>query len=245
VAESARRNRVRALWGASGSPGSSRITATDRYGFLLCLLLVTFVFMASATTGPVARVTTVFLQGLTLLAAASAAGARRRLVRIVLAVAVLAFVAALVSVFINTNHTGDGVFFGLNALLVGAAPVVIVRSIWRRGVVDVQTVLAAICVYILIGMLAAFAYGAISDLSSTAFFAQQKTASTADYLYFSFVTLTTVGYGDLTAAKNLGRAFSALEAVVGQLYLVTVVSVIVGRLSRGRRDAAPDPAADS
>jgi Ion channel len=240
VADAPRRDGPRAPGRALRGRASPRLTPTDRYGILLFLLFVTFVFMAAAPSGPATRITTVVLQGLTLLAAVSAAGAHRRLVRIVVVVAVLAFAAALVSLLFNTNRNGDGVFFGLNALLVGAAPVVIARSMWQRRVIDIQTVLAAVCVYVLVGMLAAFAYGAIADLSTSAFFAQQKTATPADYLYFSFVTLTTVGYGDLTAAKNLGRAFSALEAMVGQLYLVTVVAVTVGRLSRGREDGLPN-----
>ena len=220
--------------------GLERITATDRYGILLFLLFVTFMFMASAPTGPGTRVTTVVLQALTLVAAVTAAGAHRRFVRIVVIVAAAAFVAALVSVFINSDTNGDGVFFALNALLVAAAPIVIARAIWRRRVIDVQTVLAAICIYVLVGMFAAFLYGAVADLSTSAFFAQQKTATPADFLYFSFVTLTTVGYGDLTAAKSVGRAFSALEAMVGQLYLVTVVAVTVSKLSRGNGDRVPN-----
>ena len=58
-------------------------------------------------------------------------------------------------------------------------------------------------------------------------------ATTSDYLYFSFTTMTTTGYGDLTAATDLGRSFAITEQLIGQIYLVTVVAVIVGNLSRG------------
>jgi hypothetical protein len=92
--------------------------------------------------------------------------------------------------------------------------------------------MGAICIYVLLGMLWAFTFGAIGALASSPFFAQQSTATVADFLYFSFVTLTTTGYGDLTAAHGLGRAVAVLEALLGQLYLVTVVSVVVGRLVR-------------
>ncbi len=219
--------------------GAERITATDRYGILLFLLFATFVFMAAAPSGPGARVVTVALQGLTLLVVVSVVGARRRFVRLVQLIVVLAFAASLVSVFINTNKGGDGVFFALNFLLVGAAPALLGLAIWRRRIIDVQTVMGAICIYVLFGLLFAFAYGAVADLASTAFFAEQSHANPADFVYFSFVTLTTVGYGDLTAAHNLGRAFSALEGMVGQLYLVTVVAVTVGKLSGGQRDRLP------
>jgi hypothetical protein len=51
-------------------------------------------------------------------------------------------------------------------------------------------------------------------------------------LYFSFVTLATLGYGDYTAAGELGRTLAIVEALVGQLYLVTVIAVLVSRMRR-------------
>ena len=96
--------------------------------------------------------------------------------------------------------------------------------------------LGAICIYILLGMAFAFIYTAIGQIGSEPFFSEQATASSADYQYFSFVTLTTTGYGDLTAAQGFGRAIAVLEGLSGQLYLVTIVALLVGRLAhRGDR----------
>jgi voltage-gated potassium channel Kch len=58
-----------------------------------------------------------------------------------------------------------------------------------------------------------------------------------DFLYFSYVTLTTVGYGDLTAAGDLGRMLAVTEALLGQLYLVTVVALVIGNIGRERTRA--------
>jgi hypothetical protein len=77
-------------------------------------------------------------------------------------------------------------------------------------------------------------YGAIDRIDGS-FFSQGVAATASRCLYFSFTTLTTVGYGDLTAASNLGHTLAVSEALLGQVYLVTVVSVIVGNLGR-RRD---------
>ena len=74
--------------------------------------------------------------------------------------------------------------------------------------------------------------GAIGGFGSSPFFAEQAHTNISDYLYFSFVTLTTVGYGDLTAAGGLGRAVAVIEALTGQLYLVTVVALVVSRMAR-------------
>ena len=99
------------------------------------------------------------------------------------------------------------------------------------------------CIYVLLGMMFAFVYAAINGLGSDAFFVQTNHAGTPDFLYFSFVTQTTVGYGDFTARSDLGRALSVLEALTGQLYLVTIIAVLVSRL--GKRSGAPSGAAEN
>jgi Ion channel len=205
-----------------------------RYGVVLGLLAVTYVFMASGPTGTWVPFVAVVLQGLTLLAALAASGAPRRLWRIAVAVVVIGVISAT-TVWLGGGDGATGILFVLNALLVAGAPVVIARALVRRRVIDLQTVMGALCIYVLLGMLWAFVFGSIGEFSSGPFFAQQATATVADYLYFSFVTLTTVGYGDLTAALSLGRAVAVLEALVGQLYLVTVVALVVSRIGRSQR----------
>jgi Ion channel len=145
-------------------------------------------------------------------------------------VAVLAFIGALVAALNDEPSTG-AVFGILSFLLVVAAPVVIARAIARRGVVDIHTVLGALCIYVMLGMLFAFLFGTIGDVISEPFFAQTTHATSADYLYFSFVTLTTTGYGDFTAGTGLGRAVAVFEALSGQLYLVVIVALLVGRMA--------------
>lgn len=216
----------------------ARVSAS-RFGLVLLLLFVTFVFMASAPSGGWVRVVAVALEGMTLVAALFASDARTRLIRIATIVVIVSLVSSITSLFFTSVDGGNGAFFALNALLVAAAPIVIGRAMWRRRVVDLHTVLAAICIYVLIGMLAAFAFSAMGDLGSVSFFAQMKHATIADYLYYSFATITTVGYGDLTAAGGLGRACSVLEALMGQLYLVTVVALLVSNLSHSRSSSAP------
>jgi hypothetical protein len=201
-----------------------------RYGIVLLLLFATFIVEASGFDGAWYRAITVALQGLTLVAAFVASGVGRHLMRIACVVAVLAFLGSLVAAVNDTSSTG-AVFGILSFLLVVAAPVVIGRAIARRGVVDIHTVLGALCIYVMLGMLFAFLYGSIGDVISEPFFAQTSHATSADYLYFSFVTLTTTGYGDFTAATGLGRAVAVLEALSGQLYLVTIVALLVARMA--------------
>jgi branched-subunit amino acid ABC-type transport system permease component len=102
--------------------------------------------------------------------------------------------------------------------------------------VTLQTMFAGLCIYLLIAIAFSFVYGVL-DVIGDPFFADGRTGSTSNLVYFSFVTLTTTGYGDFAAATEVGRAFSVTEALVGQIYLVTVVALIVGNLGRRRQPA--------
>jgi hypothetical protein len=218
-----------------------------RFGLVLTLLLATYTFMAIGASGSWVRVVTVTLQGLTLLAALRAAQVHRRTFRLAAAVAGAALLASLVSLFFDRGSDGTGLFFALNVLMVAGAPIAIGRALWRRPAVDVHTVLGAVCIYVLVGMLFAFLYGAVGYLAPEPFFVQTSDPTSADFLYFSFITLTTVGYGDYTAAGGLGRALASIQALLGQIYLVTVVATIVSgmthtRAERARSATTPDDA---
>jgi hypothetical protein len=214
-----------------------------RYGGVLVLLAMTFVVMAVGPPDGYTRVLTVTLQGFTLMATLLASRVGRRLFRIAAAVTLVSFVAAVASVISTTSRDPSGAFFLLNVLLVVSVPVVIARALWRRQVVDIHTVMGAICIYVLLGMMFAFVYAAVDNIGNAPFFVQTAHATTPDFLYFSFVTQTTVGYGDFTARSDLGHALSVLEALGGQLYLVTVIAVLVSRLSAigSRSVARPQP----
>ena len=123
----------------------------------------------------------------------------------------------------------------LGVALVGAIVVVIGVGMIDQGEVNRQSVIGAICVYILLGIFFTFVYGAVAALQSGDFFAQGTDGTTAIRLYFSYVTLATVGYGDYTAAGDLGRILAVTEALLGQLYLVTVVALLVSHLGRAAR----------
>lgn len=214
-----------------------------QYGYVLGLLALTFIVMAAGPPDGWTRITTVLLQGLTLCAALLASRVSLRVFRGAVAVSLLALIAAVASVVIDNGRSPNGAFYLLNVLLVAAVPGVIVHALWKRRVIDLRTVLGAVCIYVLLGMLYAFLYAAIDALSGGPFFVQTAHATTPDFLYFSYITQTTVGYGDYTAKGDLGRALAVLEAMGGQLYLVTVVAVLVSRLSSvpfgGARASAP------
>jgi Ion channel len=216
--------------------------AEYRFGLVLLLLLVTFVVLMVGTSSKWLRPITVALTGTTLLAGLFAADASVRLRRWASVFVVVAVLATLS--LIGVGRSGDSAAAILDAALVALAPFAIARSVVRRRVIDVQTVMAALCIYVLLGLMWGFVYTALGAFGSHPFFAQPVSATSADYLYFSFITQTTVGYGDLTAATNPGRAFAVLEALIGQLYLVTIVALVVSRV-RPRDRLGTDASASS
>jgi hypothetical protein len=115
-------------------------------------------------------------------------------------------------------------------LLIVSIAVAIAAGAIAQNEVNSRSVAGAICVYMLFGMLFMFLYGVLVALGHAPFFAQGTDGTRPIRLYFSFVTLATLGYGDYTPAGNLGHALAVLEALIGQLYLVTVVAVVVTRL---------------
>src|SRR6516225_4976147 len=119
--------------------------AEYRFGVVLVLLLVTFMVSASAAEGAWEQIVTVLLQGITLIAALVASDVPPRLLRIALVVVFISFVVSFVAIPWNGRGPAESAGFVSTALVAGA-PVAIVWSVTRRKVIDIQTVLAALCV---------------------------------------------------------------------------------------------------
>jgi Ion channel len=172
------------------------------------------------------------------LVAAVIASKRSRLEIGLSALVALVGVTGTAAAIAGTDEFGDGSGAIVALFYVLLTPPVIVSGLIKQfseaGAVTLQTMFGVLCLYLLIGLMFAVAYGAIDEVSDTSFFTNGSTQRD-DYLYFSFTTLSTVGYGDLTAATNLGRSLAITEALVGQLYLVTVVAVIVSNLGPAQR----------
>jgi len=192
------------------------------------------------------RLVAIALQGVVAITALGAAGADRRLVRTAIG-AIGALVVIGILALLGFGGLGSHILpRALVLFLVLLAPSSIVIGLMREvrddKRVTMETVWAGISLYLLIGMAFAFVYGLIQDISSDPFFAGTVlspggvSGNENDFLYFSLATLTTTGYGDFTAAAEVGRTFSVLEALVGQIYLVTVVALLVSNLRRPTRE---------
>jgi hypothetical protein len=216
---------------------------THRYGMVFVLVVLSFVVQEAAPDTDLTRVAVIWLQAATLVGAVRIARARRRFVRLAAAVAALAAIAAPV-LWVVHGSVGDGVTAIATGLLVAVAPPVIAsglaHDLFGSGEVTLETLSGVLSIYLLAGMFFSFLFAAVQTLGDDPFFAEVADPERADYLYFSYTTLTSTGFGDLTAATNLGRTLTSIEALVGTIYLVTIVALIVANLRPRRR--APEAA---
>jgi hypothetical protein len=210
--------------------GRSFVSA-DSYGLVLLLVVVTYVVSVSVTeTRAASIVLTVQLATVWLTLRTSQA---RRVTRLIAgSVLCLAAVVAVVSLFAHKPGDQLGVIFTVCCLLYLIAPFSIVRHLMLRRGIDTETLLGAVAAYLLIGMFFAFAYKAAGEFGSVPFFGSAGHGSLSQDLFFSFVTMTTVGYGNLVPAANPGQTFAVLEALTGQLFLVVAVGKIISSMPR-------------
>jgi hypothetical protein len=143
---------------------------------------------------------------------------------------------ALVLVVVGAveGATTEAATAGIGALLTVGVAVLIARDLAERRSVDVQTVLGGLSLYVLLGIFFASLYALVAEIGDGAFFTRGDDGSAGERVYFSFVTISTTGFGDLAPASGVGRAFAVMEIVVGQLYLVTVVAILIAAATRRR-----------
>jgi hypothetical protein len=212
----------------------------DSFGLVLVLLVASYFVVAAAGNNTAGRIVSMVIFAATTWLALRASQVKRGILRLALALIPLATAVAVVLVLVDNDDTAFVVNKVLTILLVVIAPVAILKRLVEHPVISLNTFYGAVCVYLLIAMFFATLYGLIAVASGHQFFAQlsgvaPRDTSPVDYLYFSFVTITTTGYGDLTAATNVGRMTAVLEAIFGQLYLITVVALVVQNLGQKSR----------
>jgi hypothetical protein len=215
--------------------------AKFRFGVVFLLTLTLLVFVIVAPHADWSQAITCTLQWLALLVIVATSRARSG-VRRPIAVAIVGLMAFTV-VGEAAGALSDPVLFAVSGALSAAVPVALigglVRLVRTHGVTP-QAVTGALTLYLLLGLVFAWIIGFVAKVGDTQYFVQQADASTSQIVYFSFTTLTTTGFGDLSVATHLGRALAVLEMLLGQLYLVTVIGVLVGNFAgRSRQPQRP------
>ncbi len=206
-----------------------------RYGVVLAIVLVTVVFEVLAPDADWARAVAIALVGsaLTVAVATSRAGAQVRRARTF----IVGGIAFVVVVGIATGLVHAWGAFLVGTLVVAFIPIALggglLRLIRDEGV-TIQAVAGALAVYLLVGLLFASAISFAATVQS-GFFADAGHVTNGDRVYYSFTVLTTTGFGDYTTATPAGHALAVLEMLIGQIYLVTVIGILIGNFAGRRR----------
>lgn len=221
---------------AGRAPDASEHAAGYRYGIVLACNVTALVFLIVAPSEDWSRATALAIEGFALLVAVATSRARAE-VRRARATA-LGAVAAVIVVSVAAGVVSAAVATALGAVVGMAVPFALIGGliglIQQRGV-TLQAVAGALAIYLQLGLVFAWIVGFVSHVDSAPYFEQGGDGSQGDRVYFSFTVLTTTGFGDLTPATSVGRALAVLEMLGGQLYLVTVIGVLVGGLVGRRR----------
>jgi len=202
------------------------VRALDSYASLLILLLANFLLLELVDDPRWGAIGSTILSAVALVVAISDPQAGTRVSRWQAGLIVACVVLSLAVLIVDSAHAVGLAYLLPVALLVTATlPVTLTRVIRHRHVTS-ETVLGALCCYVLLGLLFAFLYLAVDDLGDP-FFAQPGPHAQSEFLYFSFVALTTLGFGDLSPAVGLPQGLTVLEALIGQVFLVTLVARLV------------------
>jgi Ion channel len=212
----------------------------DAFGLVLALVLATYVLTSLLSNRGWSAVVLTVATSVTSVVALTSSHANPRLVRSAIWLSgltiVLAAIAALSGARIWLNFASV-IQITLLTIAMGA----VLRRVVTTAEVGSRTILGAISVYTVLGILFTFLYGTVERIQGTPFFEGAPHPAGSDFLFFSYTTLTTTGYGNLVPGGQPGRMLAGLEMMIGQIFLVTLVAGLVslwrpGEALRRRQD---------
>ena len=200
--------------------------ASDAFGLVLLLVLVTYTLASLIENRGWTSVLLTAATGATSVVALVSSHARARFVRVALWFAVVAVVLAAIGAAAG-DRTWLNLASAIQVSLLAVAMAAVLRRVVTAPEVGSRTILGALSVYAVLGILFTFVYGVIDRIQAGAFFEGHPHTSGSDFLFFSYTTLTTTGYGNLVPGGQPGKLVSGLEMMAGQVFLVTLVAGLV------------------
>jgi hypothetical protein len=206
----------------------------NAFGIVLLLVLATYATTSLTRYSGWSAVVVSVLGSLTTVIALASSGVRDSLVRVGGGLAIASVTFAVIAALADRNGllATSGL---LQILLFTWAAAAVLRAVLAESEVGFKTILGAISVYLIFGLLFTSLYVVIDKLQAGSFFEPARELQTGDYVFFSFTTLTTTGYGNLVPGGQPGKMFSVLEMLVGQIFLVTLIAGLVSVWRPGRR----------
>ena len=206
--------------GRTGSPSRG-----GRYGLLLATLVGTYLLSAFSAAKLTTEVQVVLFAVIVLMALRTSLLPRPWPA----VIAAITVIGSAVTFYTSVSgaRVGKATEDFWKALLLLMAVVMVVRRVLAKPEVTIQSIYGALSAYLITGLMFASVYAGMWHLGMSDFFAGNQPANTQTFQYFSFTTLTTLGYGDFTAAASGGRSIAVLEALTGQIFLATLVARLV------------------
>jgi hypothetical protein len=207
---------------------------SDAYGLVLLLTLVTFLFTSLLPTTDWSRAFGVALSGITSIIGLTSSQVSPQRVRRAAVLVLLSVVLALASASTHTDAmmaAAQTITAGLLLITAGT----ILKRVLTSSSVTFRTILGALTTYTMFGLLFSYVYAATGVIQGTPFFGNGTHKASGDFLFFSYTTLTTTGYGDLVPAGQPGKSFAVFEMLLGQIFLVTLVAGLVSLWRPGQR----------
>jgi hypothetical protein len=229
-----RRARRRERWLQRGE------RVSDAFGLVFLLVLTTYVLASLLDNRGWTAVVLTVATSATSVVALTSSHAHARLVRIAMALSVLTVLLAALGAA-SDNHDWLNLATLIQVSLLAIAMGAVLRRVVMAPEVGSRTILGALSVYAVLGILFTFLYGVIDRVQGGPFFEGHPDPTGSDFLFFSYTTLTTTGYGNLVPGGQPGRLISGLEMMAGQIFLVTLVAGLVslwrpGEAIRRRRE---------
>jgi hypothetical protein len=194
---------------------------------LVVLLLFLLIEPILEQVGVGRRLTNVFLSVILMSALFSVSENKTRLNKALL-LGIPAFVGLWGGDLFRDRHVLADISPILVAVFLAYVTIRILSFIMKSKEVTADTVYAALCVYLLLGLLWAMLYMGMEQVTPGSIQVNPNEALASQCVYYSYVTLTTLGYGDVTPLSATARSFSFVEALMGQLYLAVLVARLVG-----------------
>jgi Ion channel len=199
---------------------------SDAFGLVLLLVLTTYVLTSLLSNHGWSAVVLTVATSATSVVALTSSHAHAGLVRAAIWLSGLTILLAVIAA-----ATGDRAWLNFASViqisLLALAMGAVLRRVVTTAKVGSRTILGAISVYAALGILFTFLYGTIERIQGGSFFEGVLRPDGSDFLFFSYTTLTTTGYGNLVPGGQPGRMLSGLEMMIGQIFLVTLVAGLV------------------
>jgi hypothetical protein len=198
----------------------------DAFGLVLLLVLTTYVLTSLLSNHGWSAVVLTVATSATSVVALTSSHAHAGLVRAAIWLSGLTILLAAIAA-----TTGDRTWLNFASVvqisLLAVAMGAVLRRVVTTAEVGSRTILGAISVYTVLGILFTFLYGTIERIQGGSFFEGVLKPDGGDFLFFSYTTLTTTGYGNLVPGGQPGRMLAGLEMMIGQIFLVTLVAGLV------------------